>query len=681
LFLAGGIGLFLAQTCGILLSLYAIDRLFEPPFEVRLILLFSSLFLELNLLWKGILSPLRQRPSPRDFAALWERSHPQLAGLLSTSVEISAPHTGISPDLLQKVHEQTELALQEDLEPNAALPSRFSLARLARGLSALLVLIVLAVWQPGESKIFLNHLFGGKQIWPRATQLVLLPPRLEGGGTPPAWEQVGPEEFRLSVAASSSITLRIRAEGKVPEAVWALGNNRKRKMRSVGGEEFVLRLPPLLEAVNLRFEGGDDTDGTPFVQLLPGRAPGFQSWLVHISPPDYMGLDPWTSNQHELRIPQGSDMELEFQLNSPADEVSWHSLDGSRDILIADTSGTFHKKLNASSSGEGHLSIRGLDGFINPRAALLRWKMQADHPPELEVFFPVTSWATLPGASVPMLISAKDDFGLSEASLFAPGLPLSGFSLELTPKAKQETWFQKLQVPEQSDTTQNPEEGMRFRARVLARDLAPPAGQNKETESPWIEVMAPEELEEHHAQGMVRVRERVEKLIEIVAPIARGDSPEPRAPRSLRQNSRRIQEQLTLILSERIYANVDSGNLLAQTDLDLLLRSGSEPGFPGGADSIVQALASAPLIERSAWVRDLALAILQSRRGSMNELLRTLDSGKDSQQSATLLEMELRSMLEALLEWEDFKSAIDLLRGLLERQRAIHLQTIESANR
>jgi hypothetical protein len=65
----------------------------------------------------------------------------------------------------------------------------------------------------------------------------------------------------------------------------------------------------------------------------------------------------------------------------------------------------------------------------------------------------------------------------------------------------------------------------------------------------------------------------------------------------------------------------------------------------------------------------------------MNELLRTLDSGKDSQQSATLLEMELRSMLEALLEWEDFKSAIDLLRGLLERQRAIHLQTIESANR
>jgi hypothetical protein len=681
LILASGAGIFLLQTCGLLLSLYALDRLFEPPREIRLVLIITGMVLWVRWFWKGLLSPLGTRPSARDLAAIWERSHPHLAGLLTAAVEIPSPPAGTSSNLLQKVHEEAELARQEGLEAKSALPASFSIGRLLKGMSALLCLVLLGTWQPEESSVFLNHLLGGKESWPRATQLVLLPPRLEGGRIPPAWEALGPEEFRLSVAASSTLSLRIRAEGKVPENVWALSSQRKRKLRSVGGGEFVLRLPPLLEPLKLRFEGGDDTDGTPIVHLLPGRAPGLEAWLLQVTPPTYMALEPWRSDQHEVQVPQRSKLELEFKLSSPAEEVTWATLDGNHEILVADSSGTYRTNFRANSHGEATLSVQGSDGFVNPRAAMLRWQIQEDRPPEAEVLFPSVSWATLPSAHVPVRISVRDDFGLAGASLQAPGLEDSGLSLELRPSERQKVWFEKFQVPEVADSNISPEEGTRFRIRVIASDAAPPAGQVKESESPWIEVMTPEELENHHADAMVRVRERIEKLLEVVSPIARGESPARRAARTLRQNTRRIQDQLALVLAERVYANLDSGNQIAQSELDLLLREGAESGFYGGSEALIHRLASAPLLERSAWVRDLALAVLQAQKGAMNALLRSLGSGGDTQAPAVQLEAELRSMLDALLEWEDFQSAINLLRGLLERQRAIHLQTIESANR
>ena len=41
----------------------------------------------------------------------------------------------------------------------------------------------------------------------------------------------------------------------------------------------------------------------------------------------------------------------------------------------------------------------------------------------------------------------------------------------------------------------------------------------------------------------------------------------------------------------------------------------------------------------------------------------------------------LEAVLEDLLAWEDFQSAVDLLRGLLDRQRNLYLRTQEASGR
>ena len=54
---------------------------------------------------------------------------------------------------------------------------------------------------------------------------------------------------------------------------------------------------------------------------------------------------------------------------------------------------------------------------------------------------------------------------------------------------------------------------------------------------------------------------------------------------------------------------------------------------------------------------------------------------EDPVPAAEELKTALEAVLEDLLAWEDFQSAVDLLRGLLDRQRNLYLRTQEASGR
>ena len=671
-----GAGKLAVTGTGLLAALYLLDRSFEPPPEARVVLAVAALAVFGLRVWKRLLLPLRRRPAPRDLAALWERSHPDLGGLLATTVELPMTAAGTSQALLDQAREQAEAATEVLVASRAAPAARARRSGL-RGLAALALALGLGWWFPGESSVFLGRLFGGQQAWPSDTILVLLPPFVEGGGAAPGLEPVGPERYRLGIANGTVVSVRVRADGEVPERVYARTGGESRPMRPLGGGEFVLRLPPLEGSLELRFEGGDDGDGLPLLLLEGGDPPRLRDWSVRVEAPDYTGIAAEDSLLNEFRVPSGALLIARFRAEPPAAQVTVVQLDGTRVDLQPDGDGWWSFQATALASGERVIAAVGADGFRDDRAGLLRWQAVADRAPRVGFLWPEESWASVPGGVVPLLIEASDDFGLVELSL-REGESAEPRLLPLDDPRKVRR-FEILPAPPLPPDAIEGGSSARLRYELRASDAAPPAGQESRASSPWIEVLTEAAFDERHGQRMIRARELVEKLAD------RTEGFLAETPVSPRQNARRIQRELDGLqlhlertLLERLYAGLDPAAAALRPRLDDLLRQGAPE--PGELVQALDAAAAAPL-ERSGLLLDLSRAAVAARRGPAEALALAIDRGTEPAGPARELQAQLQSMLDILLAWEDFQSAVNLLRGLLDRQRTLYLRTKEASKR
>jgi len=680
IFLVHGAGRVLAGLGGMLLALYLLDRLFAPPPAARVVLGLGMLVLFLFQVRLHLWTPLRRRPSPRDLAALWERTHPWLGDRLATVVEMPQAPPGTSAALLAKVFESAGQAA-EALDPRAAVPSGRARRSALAGLGVLALILGLSALAPTEAGIFFQRLFGGDAHWPRDTTLVLLPPFAEGQEEGTELEQTGLENFRLSIARGTVLTLRIRAQGVVPEKVAARGNRISRLMRPLGGGEFVLRLPPLQKETTWSFTGGDDLDGLPRLDLVPGVAPSVVDWSVDALPPAYTGQPEDHSTASEFRVPQGTRLTVRFRADRPVAQAATADLEGSLLDLRAGPDGFYSFSVVAKASGERLILLEGRDGFRDARAGLLRWSALPDRPPQLRFALPDQRWTTVPGGAVAVLLSAQDDYGLQQATLGEEGrgdpqaLPIDSGSRRLL-------HFQVMHpAAGGGDSVLEPGTSHRLRLQARALDGAEPQPHATEALSPWIEIVPREVFEERLGDRMSRAREVVARTQAHTRNLLDGDLPEP--PRSTARRIMRdldgLQVDLERALLERLYAGLDhetgpSLEVLAR----VLARGVPEPG------GIVKALdegGAPPPLDRSGLLLDLGKLVTSARLGPAEELLNTLNEGGDPKPPAKALLEQLEAMMRILVAWEDFHTAINLLRGLLDRQRTLYLRTKEAAEK
>lgn len=677
LLLAYGLGKLAVTATALLAGLYVLDRLFEPPPPVRAVLALGALGVLAAQVWRRLLAPLRRRPDPRDLAALWERSHPHLRGLLATAVELPAAPPGTSTALLGLARAQAEQATR-GLDPRRAAPAGRARRSALRGSGTLLLVLGLAARFPAEAEVFLARLLGGAVAWPSATTLVLLPPFVEGRAEAPAPLATSPGRFRLELANGTVVSVRVRADGLQPERVDALVAGERRPMRPLGGGEFVLRLPPLQGEVVLSFRGGDDDDGLPALLLAGGDAPQLRDWSVRVEPPAYLGLAPEESLLSEFRVPAGTVLQARFRTEPVAARAWARALDGGERELARDAMGRWLLTATAASSGEEVLALEGEDGFRAERAGILRWQALADRPPRASFLWPEENWLTVANGVLPLVVDATDDHGLAELAL----RPTEQDPEQLLSVGAGATSFRRLEVLPAPPLPADAVEGapLRFRAVLRALDAAPPRGQEGTALSPWIEVLGEAAFEERLGQRMIRAREQVEGLLERTLPYLEDRAAEAgrQGPRRLQRDLEALQRHLERILLERIYAGLDPAAPALRDPLDRILAHGAPEA--GQVVAALDAGLAAP-IERTRLLLDLARAAGAARRGPAEALGRAIEEGGDPLPAARELHAQLESMLDILLAWEDFQSAVDLLRGLLDRQRALYLRTKEASAR
>ncbi|KAA3605700.1 MAG: hypothetical protein DWQ01_18890 [Planctomycetota bacterium] len=669
-----GFGRTLVSGSGLLVALFVLDRLFEPPSVVRLILLLSALIVLGGVAVRYLLKPLRHRPLPRDLAAIWERQHPELGDRFATAVELTQTPPGTSADLLQEVRRQAD-ELTTGLDPKQAVPIGRARRSSLAGMGAVLLLVAATVAFPQQAGLFFARLFGSDQAWPRDTTLVLLAPHLDGQSEAPELIPTSRESFRLEAAYGSVITLRVRAEGVVPDQVVAKGGDFLRTMRPLGGGEFVLRMPPLREDLSLSFQGGDDDDGRPRLRMLPGHPPAVVDWQVQVEPPAYTGRPPENSTMNEFRLPQGSRLVARFQTDRPVALAQAVPVQGAPEILQQDDQGFWVLEADTRRSGEAVVQLEGTDGFRDNRAAVLRWHAMADRPPSLQFLLPATTWSTLAGGQVPILLEAEDDFGL-EALLLATGEEAEPKALDFPESARKFRHFQSL-ILEAAPEDPEGSSFRRLRLRAWARDKAAPEPHQSQADSPWIEVLPPDSFEARLREQMKGVRSLVERLLERVTELESANASKLASlARRIRRDLNGLQGQLEEILLQQIFAGVDQGSAPAVDQLGQLFLE----EMPESGEITATLAASQPLLDRSGRILDLSRATLGARQEAAAQLELALREGKDWQPPARQLKLQLQAMLLILQAWEDFQSTVNLLRELLDRQRALYLRTKEASD-
>ena len=674
-----GLGRLLRNATLLVVAVYALDRLLAPPIAVRLVLAALALVLLAVRVYRELLRPLSTRPPRRDLAAIWESRNPQLGDRLATAVELHEQDHSASQEMVAAVTAQA-VELCAELDARSVVPTGRAHRSLLTGVAAS-ALLLSGIWAfPDEAAIFAQRLIGKNIAWPSDTTLVLMPAYVEGVSDPVAFESEGAEQFSLAVARGSVISLRVRAQGEVPESVQAVGWSRPRSMHALGGGEFVLRMPPLHEDVTLEFHGGDDTDGFPRLHLRAGDAPGLAAWTVTTIPPRYTGLPGETGNFHELRALRGTLVQIEFQPDRETRRVEAVHLDGSVEELLADQDDRYHLEFPIASSGEVRLAMIGPDGFRNDKAGILKWTATPDRNPEPDVLFPTERWLTVPGGSIPLALSAIDDFGLSEVSLLRHNEAKADVAIDLQAIQSNTEFRQMLRLPAPDSFSAESFEENRFRFLFSTTDAAEPESNRATVKSPWIEVVPMEVEEERLAERIIALREDLEELRDRSATYADGTvTPSSQQVRRLiRELDSNLADAEGLLL-ERLYSNLDRQTEALLPVAEQLLRNGRP--HPGSlTDAILNSTASAPL-DRSGMLLDLCSALRLARIGPGAEMLLNANDDRQNPAAAANLRDDFNAILDILLSWEDYNSAINLLRNLLERQRGLYLRTREASER
>ena len=672
-----GLGQLLLMAGSVLILLYGLDRLFQPPAWFRLLLLVLALLYLGRIALRSLWRPLSQRPAKQDLAALLERHHPGLRDLLATAVEKDV-HANESEQLKQAVAQRAEDAVNK-VDIRSAAPSGAARRSAWRGLGFSAALVVLALAAPTEASIFFKRLIGQEVAWPQQTELLMLAPYSASSGESLELIQNDADHYELHVARGTTVNLRIRAEGKVPDQVFAQGSLGRRAMQPMGGGEFVLRLPSVDVNSSWSFVGGDDENGSPFLDLLPGNPPAINQWNVVVDAPAYTGLEQQNSTSNEFRLPQNSRLTLSFGADLPVSHAWLRRLDGTREELKANNE-QWTYNFEADTSGELAFELEGVDGFVNRNAGILRWTAEPDHAPRINFLFPDRRWTTISDSQVPLLFTASDDYGLNRIEL-----SLNDSDEYWTPEFERgiQEWshFELLTAPLPSAEGFGAD--FRMRVEAKAHDFAEPFAQAGEGNSPWIQVMSASSFEQNLAEQMVRVRERVADQMTRLQPLLGSEAPGSQEASSL---ARRIDRELDGLLRdleyalmERVYSGLDRGSTGMQAALNRLLEQG--PPSPGAAIQALTAPGVPPALDRSSLLLQLARTAQSTKQGPSQALRKATAGGEDYSEAAENLRDGLQTMLDALLAWEDYQSAVNLLRGLLDRQRGLYLRTLEASGR
>jgi hypothetical protein len=222
-----------------------------------------------------------------------------------------------------------------------------------------------------------------------------------------------------TVSAGDSVALRITAPGRQSVTLWtrAPGTTWEAALVTLDSLGQARRMSgPLAQALYAHVTAGRKSSDTIEVAV---RRPAFLASLaLTIHYPAYLKLEdePAAAGGDTLLLPAGSRIEAHGEATVSLGAARWER-DGVRAALRLDGA-RFAGTLLPASSGGYRLVLETSEGIrLSGEAILLAVRLLPDLPPVVEIPVPSGDTVAPPTGSLPLVIDARDDHGLSDVVL------------------------------------------------------------------------------------------------------------------------------------------------------------------------------------------------------------------------------------------------------------------------
>lgn len=723
-----GLGTVLLIVAAWLVFAFFADWLLHVPAPVRWFHLAVLLAAPAYFLWRELLRHLGRRPDDSGLAVLIERARPEHKELFVSAVELRAePHDSTAFPLVKRVVEDAE-SRADAVGLEGVLEERAPRKRFAVGAVASVACAAVFVANAEEASIFFARLVGRDVSWPQATHLAVEIPLADDR----AQVEVQGDRILVRIARGSDIPILVRAEGEVPETVTMhFDGGHVTQLPAAGGSVFRTLLRSCQEDLAFHVTGGDDRDELPRVEVTVLQPPDVAGVCVHIEPPEYASLEPYTEFDQDVEVLAGSRLRVSM-LPDPAgargiarllpEDREIELREGTWPALDDEAGETPRTALEFDLIPDGTLryrfELKDETGLPNPDPGLFAIHVIEDRLPEVDVLAPGRSdIETIVGGALPLRVRVSDDYGLSELSWLAEsaGLgenelvraDLEWTELESTGEARARTRVLAARLMNVADLTdaETVTEGQQFTLEVLARDNCRPEANEGKSVPIRVRIVSTDELLRRLQDRLARARLRANELVTLQ-----------------REKYQRVQELLGALESDEVDAGLDTGGIGAALtgqrrvhgDASALMREMASitetllysrlDERAGGlldfldaelsrhADKAFHNESWLALVQRNAndarapglagkLVEILGIALEASEthaRGAIDALAAAgdapgLEAVHDAltqagqEQERTIERVEL--LLERLAEWDNFQSVLALTKDILNRQK------------
>ena len=659
-----GTGLLLLSFCVIVALSFCLDYFLRPPLVVRILHASFAVLFSLYLLKRWLVTPLRHRPTAVQLAVIIEKSH-RFDDRLSSSVELCAQHDMSEGSFLESLVDQA-VDDCEQLQPQHIFPLSSPLIKFLCALLSCSALALCAYYFPQHNSIFWQRMTGSNITWPAQTKLIFVVDNLSSKNN--FLTSTGPNHLVLHTSDPGSLSLQARAIGELPSRVVLHGLTQSHGMTPLGGGDFKYDLPPLSSTTTFSLSGGDHQQASSSLEVIIGDAPMLSNWAVTVTAPPYTLLPPEDSSSQELRVIEGSLIEFSFAVDG--NDVEVNVVDANNNTLLMVHDVLYSGSIIATESNELTITIKNQDGFTSYYPNQLSWQYYTDLAPQIEVIYPQRNFYAVDGGVLPLSIQLSDDFSLSELQLLDQDQQLLTKEIIDGLRAKR---FLSLDATLSSEDISSIS-SQHFNLSVS--DNRSPIANQSALQTANYYVQSAEEAEAHLLQEVQSLRRRLDNLRDQLDVFAQVD--EKVSSFEVRRVVDSIEaalEQSEWLLCERVFSKIDAN----PAELLAVLRALLGSNFESGAVVNVFAQQNAGVLAgRSHNLWQLANALLIARDYPARDLVTAFENKEDLRQPFSRLREEIDVILETIVSWEDYQSAVNLLRQLLDRQRGLYLRTQEA---
>ncbi len=692
----------LTLAAGFWISL-AIDWMFELPRPLRAAMLAAVAISVAVIAYRLLVSRLLVRLKNRNMAVLLERRFDQFDDGLLTAVELAERPDHASEFNVEMLDHTRRAARSQVSDVN--LVNVFNTAPLARRitLAAALAgsLVVFAVASPEAMGVWTRrNLLFSRELWPRKTHL-----HVDGFGA----------DGRMKIARGADWTLAVRAEAAADREIPEVVEVRYSTLEGVRGRENMSRegvvLPgqaefqpyahtfkSVLAPLEFYVFGGDDREGPFYLDVV--EAPTISRMTLYCEYPDYMHREPRDEPVAGLvQLPRGTRITIRAQANKPLVAVEIEDVvDGSSASKArVDVAAEIGRPVDRFAYDIPPLeqdkillfTLMDSDGIRSLDAVRLAIAAVPDEPPQVNVVLKGIGTAITPDARLPVAGEISDDYGVTKAWF---DFHADDAAPQRRPLAAKIDGQEKLEV---ADVLNVDELGLqpkqRFHVAVHAADgctlgSGPNQGQGQRQ---VLEVVTAEQLRSILEARELMLRRRFETIIaeftdtrnllaalqlsnasakplEDAAPEAAAElPPEPTLPASVpvarvTQNversaheTREVSDAFQGIREEMVNNRVDT------EELRIRLKEGI-------ADPLAKLV-------------DVRFAALQAELGQLADQLSDADAAAATRTRAVgdmdAILVEMRQVLDKMLELETFNEVLDILREIIAEQEQVTTET------